>query len=42
MRILTGNTSREVANTVNEIGIKKEDIVSFIYRDNQFIVFYYK
>lgn len=42
MRIITGSISREIAQKANELGIQKEDIVSLIVKEGQFILFYYK
>jgi hypothetical protein len=33
--------SREVANFVNSAEIAREDIVSILYNNDQFIIFYY-
>lgn len=42
MSVVTATTVREVVNTVNELGIKHEDIVSLIKDNSQFILIYYK
>lgn len=40
--VLTSNTIRYLVKTVNDIGIKKEDIVSLLKDDGQFILVYFK
>lgn len=35
-------TAREVKNYVNDNNISKDDIVTIIYREGQFLIFYYK
>lgn len=42
MHTLAAQTSREIKQWVNELEIKKEDIVSLIYVNSQFLLFYYK
>lgn len=39
-KYITGNNIREIAKQVNELEIKKEQIVSLLY-NNQYILTYY-
>lgn len=41
MYAIYGDTIREIVNLSNEIGIKREDIVSLIKDGGQFILTYY-
>lgn len=42
MTAFTGNTLREIVNTANEEGIKREDIVSLLRDNGQFWLVYFK
>lgn len=42
MTILITQTIRGIVNTANEGGIKKEDIVSLIKENGQYMLIYYK
>ena len=42
MTILIGDTLRSIVNNSNELGIKKEDIVTLIKENEQFCLIYYK
>lgn len=42
MTAFAGNTLREIVNTVNEEGIKREDIVSLLRDNGQFWLVYFK
>lgn len=42
MRVLITNTIRGIIKTSNEEGIKKEDIVSLLKDNNQYVLVYYK
>ena len=42
MTAFAGNTLREIVNTANEEGIKREDIVSLLRDNGQFWLVYFK
>lgn len=42
MSVLTDTTIRGIVNTVNKENIKKEDIVSLLKENGQFMMIYYK
>lgn len=42
MTVLTGVTIRGVVKAANEEGIKKEDIVSLLKENGQFVLIYFK
>jgi hypothetical protein len=42
MTALTATTIRGIVNSANEIGIKKEDIVSLLKENGQFVLVYFK
>ena len=42
MTAMAPNTIREIARTANEEGIKREDIVSLLKENGQFVLVYYK
>lgn len=42
MTALVANTIREIARTANEEGIKRDDIVSLLKENGQFVLVYYK
>lgn len=42
MTALTANTVRELVRYVNELEIKKNDIVTILKENSQFILVYYK
>lgn len=42
MTVLTGVTIRGIVKAVNEEGIKKEDIVSLLKENGQFVLIYFK
>ena len=42
MTAIAANTIREIAITANERGIKREDIVSLLKENSQFVLVYYK
>lgn len=42
MTASAGNTLREIVNTANEEGIKREDIVSLLRDNGQFWLVYFK
>ena len=42
MTAIAANTIREIARTANERGIKREDIVSLLKENSQFVLVYYK
>lgn len=42
MTVAAAGTIRGIVRTVNEIGIRREDIVSLIKDTNQYILVYYK
>ena len=42
MAALTANTIREIVRTANEEEIKREDIVSLLKENGQFVLVYYK
>lgn len=42
MTVLTGVTIRGIVNAANEEGIKKEDIVSLLKENGQFVLIYFK
>lgn len=39
---IAANTIREIVKTANEEGVKKEDIVSLLKENGQFVLVYYK
>ena len=42
MTVLTGVTIRGIVKAANEEGIKKEDIVSLLKENGQFVLIYFK
>ena len=42
MTAMAADTIREIARTANERGIKREDIVSLLKENGQFVLVYYK
>ena len=42
MTAMEANTIREIARIANERGIKREDIVSLLKENSQFVLVYYK
>ena len=42
MTAMAADTIREIVRTANEDGIKKEDIVSLLNENGQFVLIYYK
>lgn len=42
MTALVANTIREIVRTANEEGIKRDDIVSLLKENGQFVLVYYK
>lgn len=42
MAALAANTIREIVRTANEEGVKREDIVSLLKENSQFVLVYYK
>lgn len=42
MTTLAANTIREIVRTANEEGIKRDDIVSLLKENGQFVLVYYK
>ena len=42
MTAMAADTIREIVRTANEEGIKKEDIVSLLNENGQFVLIYYK
>ena len=42
MTAIAANTIREITRTANEEGIKREDIVSLLKENGQFVLIYYK
>ena len=42
MAVITNTTIRGIVNAVNEEGIKKEDIVSLMRENGQYILIYFK
>lgn len=42
MTAIVADTIREIARTANEEGIKREDIVSLLKENGQFVLVYYK
>lgn len=42
MTALAANTIREVVKYANEVGVKREDIVSLLKENGQFVLVYYK
>ena len=42
MTAMAANTIREIARIANERGIKREDIVSLMKENSQFVLVYYK
>ena len=42
MTAMAANTIREIARTANERGIKREDIVSLLKENSQFVLVYYR
>ncbi len=42
MTALTSTTIRGIVNSANEIGIKREDIVSLLKENGQFVLVYFK
>lgn len=42
MTAMAANTIREIVKTANEEGVKREDIVSLLKENGQFVLVYYK
>lgn len=42
MSALTDTTVRGIVKSANELGIKKEDVVTILEKNGQFILIYYK
>lgn len=42
MAAIATNTIREIVKTANEQGIKREDIVSLLKENSQFVLVYYR
>ena len=42
MTAIAANTIREITRTANEEGIRREDIVSLLKENGQFVLVYYK
>ena len=42
MTAMAANTIREIVKTANEEGIKREDIVSLLKENSQFVLVYYR
>ena len=42
MTAMAANTIREIVKTANEEGVKREDIVSLLKENSQFVLVYYK
>lgn len=42
MTVLTATTIRGIVNSANEIGIKRENIVSLLKENGQFVLVYFK
>lgn len=42
MTAITNTTIRGIVNSANEIGIKREDIVSLLKENGQFVLVYFK
>lgn len=42
MTALVSNTFREIVRAANEEGVKKDDIVSLLKENSQFVLVYYK
>lgn len=42
MAAIVANTIREIVKTANEEGIKREDIVSLLKENSQFVLVYYR
>ena len=42
MTVMAANTIREIVRTANEEEIKREDIVSLLKENSQFVLVYYK
>ena len=42
MTALTATTIRGIVNSANEVGIKREDIVSLLKENGQFVLVYFK
>ena len=42
MTAMAANTIREIVRTANEEGVKRENIVSLLKEDGQFVLVYYK
>ena len=42
MNALAANTIREIVRYANEVGVKREDIVSLLKENGQFVLVYYK
>lgn len=42
MAAIAANTIREIVKTANEEGIKREDIVSLLKENSQFVLVYYR
>lgn len=42
MTVMVADTIREIVRTANEMEIKKEDIISLLNENGQFVLIYYK
>ena len=42
MTVMAADTIREIVRTANEEGVKREDIVSLLKENGQFVLVYYK
>lgn len=42
MHVLAYSSLRSIVNAANDLGLQKEDIVSFLYVDGQYILVYYE
>lgn len=42
MSALTATTIRGIVNSANEVGIKREDIISLLKENGQFVLVYFK
>lgn len=42
MAALAANTIREIVRYANKVGVKREDIVSLLRENGQFVLVYYK
>lgn len=42
MHVLAYSSLRSIVNAANDLNLQKEDIVSFLYVDGQYILVYYE